>query len=258
MSDGAVDLRHEARAKVHATPLEALNPAQPDLFHPTPCGRSSSGCAPRTRCTTPGERLRRLLVGHPLQRHHGGGHQPPGVLVGRRHHAAEPGGQGRDGASARSARASSPWTRPSTTCSARRSARWSRRPTCSSMAPVIRERAGVDPRRPADRREFDWVDLVSKELTAMTLATLFDFPFEERRKLTHWSDVMTNPPGLGPVTSWEQQARGDRRVLRRRSASCGTSGSNAAAQVRPDLHAGARRGHPGHGPCRSTTATSAC
>lgn len=38
-------------------------------------------------------------------------------------------------------------------------------------------------------QEFDWVDLVSTELTAMMLATLFDFPFAERRKLTYWSDV---------------------------------------------------------------------
>lgn len=36
---------------------------------------------------------------------------------------------------------------------------------------------------------FDWVDHVSTELTAMMLATLFDFPQVERRKLTHWSDV---------------------------------------------------------------------
>src|SRR5215468_11617592 len=36
---------------------------------------------------------------------------------------------------------------------------------------------------------FDWVDRVSTELTAMMLATLFDFPQAERRKLTHWSDV---------------------------------------------------------------------
>ena len=33
---------------------------------------------------------------------------------------------------------------------------------------------------------FDWVDLVSTELTAMMLATLFDFPFAERRKLSWW------------------------------------------------------------------------
>jgi cytochrome P450 len=36
---------------------------------------------------------------------------------------------------------------------------------------------------------FDWVDKVSIELTGMMLATLFDFPSEERRKLTFWSDV---------------------------------------------------------------------
>jgi cytochrome P450 len=40
------------------------------------------------------------------------------------------------------------------------------------------------------RREvFDWVDRVSTELTAMMLATLFDFPQADRRKLSYWSDV---------------------------------------------------------------------
>jgi len=38
---------------------------------------------------------------------------------------------------------------------------------------------------------FDWVDTVSIELTTRMLATLFDFPFEDRRLLTHWSDVAT-------------------------------------------------------------------
>jgi len=38
---------------------------------------------------------------------------------------------------------------------------------------------------------FDWVDKVSIELTGQMLATLFDFPFEQRRKLTYWSDVAT-------------------------------------------------------------------
>jgi len=36
---------------------------------------------------------------------------------------------------------------------------------------------------------FDWVEEVSIELTTMMLATLFDFPWEDRRKLTFWSDV---------------------------------------------------------------------
>ena len=43
---------------------------------------------------------------------------------------------------------------------------------------------------------FDWVDRVSIELTTQMLATLFDFPFEERRKLTYWSDVATSDDSL--------------------------------------------------------------
>lgn len=35
---------------------------------------------------------------------------------------------------------------------------------------------------------FDWVDRVSIELSTQMLAILFDFPWEDRRKLTLWSD----------------------------------------------------------------------
>ncbi len=38
---------------------------------------------------------------------------------------------------------------------------------------------------------FNWVDRVSIELTTGMLATMFDFPWEDRRKLTFWSDMMT-------------------------------------------------------------------
>ena len=38
---------------------------------------------------------------------------------------------------------------------------------------------------------FNWVDRVSVELTTQMLATLFNFPFEERAKLTRWSDAAT-------------------------------------------------------------------
>ena len=48
---------------------------------------------------------------------------------------------------------------------------------------------------------FDWVDRVSIELTTQMLAILFDFPWEERRKLTRWSDVATATPGYGIVDS---------------------------------------------------------
>lgn len=55
--------------------------------------------------------------------------------------------------------------------------------------------------------EFDWVERVSIELTTQMLATLFDFPFEDRRKLTFWSDAATAIPGGGIVSSqaerWE-------------------------------------------------------
>ena len=54
---------------------------------------------------------------------------------------------------------------------------------------------------------FDWVDKVSIELTTQMLATLFDFPFEERRKLTRWSDVSTALPKSGVVESPEQRRR---------------------------------------------------
>ena len=59
------------------------------------------------------------------------------------------------------------------------------------LSDTIRERT----RRVLDElprgETFDWVDRVSVELTTQMLATLFDFPFEERRKLTYWSNVAT-------------------------------------------------------------------
>ena len=36
---------------------------------------------------------------------------------------------------------------------------------------------------------FDWVDKVSIELTARMLATLLDFPYEQRRKLVYWTEL---------------------------------------------------------------------
>ena len=50
---------------------------------------------------------------------------------------------------------------------------------------------------------FDFVDQVSIELTTQMLAVLFDFPWEDRRKLTRWSDVATTLPGPGGVVATE-------------------------------------------------------
>ncbi len=43
---------------------------------------------------------------------------------------------------------------------------------------------------------FDWVEKVSINLTTQMLATLFNFPFEERSKLTYWSDLAAGTPEL--------------------------------------------------------------
>jgi cytochrome P450 len=50
---------------------------------------------------------------------------------------------------------------------------------------------------------FDFVDEVAIELTTQMLAVLFDFPWEDRRKLTRWSDVATTLPGPGGLVATE-------------------------------------------------------
>jgi hypothetical protein len=75
----------------------------------------------------------------------------------------------------------------------------------AKMAVLIRQRsASVLDNLPANET-FDWVSRVSIELTTQMLATLFDFPWEERRKLTRWSDVATALPKSGVVASEEQR-----------------------------------------------------
>jgi cytochrome P450 len=65
------------------------------------------------------------------------------------------------------------------------------------LAVAIRERSG-DVLDGLPRNEtFNWVERVSVELTTQMLAVLFDFPWEERRKLTRWSDVATALPKSG-------------------------------------------------------------
>jgi len=58
---------------------------------------------------------------------------------------------------------------------------------------------------------FDWVEHVSIELTTLLLATLFDFPLEDRRKLTRWSDVVTAIPQPGTAVESGAQRRQEMR-----------------------------------------------
>jgi cytochrome P450 len=66
----------------------------------------------------------------------------------------------------------------------------------ANMEPLIRERAADILDHLPVGETFNWVDRVSVELTARMLATLFDFPYEDRRKLIHWSDITTASPQL--------------------------------------------------------------
>ncbi|HEV2866464.1 MAG TPA: cytochrome P450 [Allosphingosinicella sp.] len=71
------------------------------------------------------------------------------------------------------------------------------------LAPSIRERTEALIDSLPVGETFDWVDRVSIELTTQMLAILFDFPWEERRKLTYWSDWAGDleaalDPELGP------------------------------------------------------------
>jgi cytochrome P450 len=59
----------------------------------------------------------------------------------------------------------------------------------ANMEGLIRERTRLVVDGLPRGEIFDWVERVSVALTTMMLATLFDFPFDERGKLTYWSDV---------------------------------------------------------------------
>jgi cytochrome P450 len=84
-------------------------------------------------------------------------------------------------------------------------------PNLAKLEPIIRERAGEILDSCPIGVEFDWVDKVSIELTTMTLATLFDFPWEDRRKLTRWSDVATAGPESGIFDSTDPEKAEEQR-----------------------------------------------
>jgi cytochrome P450 len=77
------------------------------------------------------------------------------------------------------------------------------------MEALIRERVCLILDELPLNEEFDWVDRVSIELTTQMLATLFDFPWEDRRKLTRWSDVATAAPRPGGIIETTEQGRAE-------------------------------------------------
>ena len=75
------------------------------------------------------------------------------------------------------------------------------------MESLIRKRACKVLNDLPEGETFDWVETVSIELTTMMLATLFDFPFEDRRKLTRWSDITFAIPQPGGLIETEEERR---------------------------------------------------
>jgi cytochrome P450 len=78
-------------------------------------------------------------------------------------------------------------------------------PHLAKLAVLIRERSAEILDNLPRNETFNWVDRVSIELTTQMLATLFDFPWEERRKLTRWSDVATALPKAKVVENEAQR-----------------------------------------------------
>jgi cytochrome P450 len=74
-----------------------------------------------------------------------------------------------------------------------------------NMEPIIRERVCRVLDGLPRGETFDWVQRVSIELTTLMLATLFDFPLEERRKLTYWSDISTADINAGGEVDSEEK-----------------------------------------------------
>ena len=77
----------------------------------------------------------------------------------------------------------------------------------ANLEPLIRERVATILDSLPVGSTFNWVEKVSIELTTQMLATLFDFPFEDRRKLTFWSDVATTQPGPGGLVGSVEERR---------------------------------------------------
>ena len=75
----------------------------------------------------------------------------------------------------------------------------------NNMSTIIRERVCRVLDGLPRGETFDWVQRVSIELTTLMLTTLFDFPEEDRAKLTYWSDCATADINAGGVVDSEEK-----------------------------------------------------
>lgn len=76
-----------------------------------------------------------------------------------------------------------------------------------ALEALTRQRAGLILDGLPRNETFNWVEQVSRELTTQMLATLFDFPWEDRHLLAYWSDVTTTSETVGAVTDMETRKK---------------------------------------------------
>ncbi len=79
--------------------------------------------------------------------------------------------------------------------------------TLAQLEGAMRQRTGEVLDGLPLNQTFNWVDRVSIELTTQMLALLFDFPWDERSKLTRWSEVASASPESGSTVVESNEAR---------------------------------------------------
>ena len=184
----------EARLEANALPLEDIDVSRPELFRSNtiwPYFERLRREDPVHYCAEP---RRPVLVGDQVQGHHAGGDQSPDFFLG-----SNIGGIGIQDQARKFRREMFIAMDPPKHDAQRKAVNPIVPPEnlrSSKDHPRARRR---DSRPSAIGETFDWVDTVSIELTTQMLATLFDFPWEDRRKLTRWSDVATAAPGSGII-----------------------------------------------------------
>jgi cytochrome P450 len=197
MSDGSMDFREAARAKAYSLPLEEINVADPELF--------------RTDTFWPYfERLRAEAPVHYCAEHEFGPYWSVTkfkdiMFVDTRHDlfSSEPSITIADPDEDFKLPMFIAMDPPKHDAQRKVVSPIVAGANLAGLEGVIRARAGVILDGLPRNETFNWVDRVSIELTTQMLATLFDFPWEDRRKLTRWSDVATANENSGLFSSPE-------------------------------------------------------
>ncbi len=205
MSDGAIDLRAEARAKAYAMPLEDINLADPELW----------------RTDTVWPYLERLRKEDPVHLHPAH-HHPDGAFwsitkyadimavdINHEVFSSEPSITIFDPKEDFTLPMFIAMDPPKHDVQRKTVSPIVSPANLHLMEPLIRSRISKTLDELPIGEPFDWVDRVSIELTTQMLATLFDFPWDERRKLTRWSDIATAGPesGLFVTEDYETERR---------------------------------------------------